>query len=93
MGSEPNTPYNTLPLLPPGQDIETKAVLKRCVTARAAVAELRRAGELILKGVKVEGCRIVMSMFLRFADITGRSCRSHRHFPGLMSINPNFIDI
>jgi Fic family protein len=47
MGSEPNTPYNTLPLLPPGQDLETKAVLKRCVTARAAVAELRRAGELI----------------------------------------------
>jgi Fic family protein len=47
MGSEPNTPYNTLPLLPPSQDLETKAVLKRCVTARAAVAELRRAGELI----------------------------------------------
>lgn len=47
MGSEPNTPYNTLPLLPPGQDLETKAVLKRCVTARAAVTELRRAGELI----------------------------------------------
>jgi Fic family protein len=47
MGYEPNMPYNALPLLPPGQDLETKAVLKRCVTARAAVAELRRAGELI----------------------------------------------
>lgn len=47
MSSDPAKPYNVLPLLPPGQELETKAVLKRCVTARAAVAELRRAGELI----------------------------------------------
>jgi Fic family protein len=47
MSSDPSKPYNALPLLPPGQELETKAVLKRCVTARAAVAELRRAGELI----------------------------------------------
>lgn len=47
MRHDPGTPYNSLPLLPPAQDLETKAVLKRCVTARAAVAELRRAGELI----------------------------------------------
>ena len=47
MAHDPGTAYNTLPLLPPNQDLETKAVLKRCVTARAAVAELRRAGELI----------------------------------------------
>ncbi len=47
MGPDPAKPYNALPLLPPGQDLETKPVLKRCVTARAAVAELRRAGELI----------------------------------------------
>lgn len=47
MYDEPAKPYNGLPLLPPGQDLETKAVLKRCVTARAAVAELRRAGDLI----------------------------------------------
>jgi Fic family protein len=47
MAAEPAKPYNALPLLPPSEDLETKAVLKRCVTARAAVAELRRAGEMI----------------------------------------------
>ena len=40
-------PYNTLPTLPPEQDIETKAVLKLCIEARAALAELKQAGELI----------------------------------------------
>ena len=41
-------PYNQLPTLPPNlNSIETKAVLKACITARAAVAELKKAGELI----------------------------------------------
>lgn len=40
-------PYNELPLLPPVVDLETKAVLKRCITARAALAELKQAAELI----------------------------------------------
>lgn len=40
-------PYNDLPLLPPPTDLETKAVLKKCVLARTAIADLRRAGELI----------------------------------------------
>lgn len=43
----PERPYNTLPLLPPGHDLETKAVLKQCIKARAAVAELKQAAELI----------------------------------------------
>lgn len=43
----PETAYNHLPLLPPSAELETKAVLKRCVTARAAVAELKQAAELI----------------------------------------------
>lgn len=47
MSHELIKPYNALPLLPPSQDLETKGILKRCVTARAAIAELRRAGELI----------------------------------------------
>ena len=47
MTINPQKPNNELPDLPPPFDIETKAVLKRCVTARSAVAELRRAGELI----------------------------------------------
>ena len=40
-------PHNALPLLPPAVDLETKAVLKRCITARAAVGELKQAAELI----------------------------------------------
>lgn len=44
---EPERPYNELPLLPPAEDVETRAVLKRCITARAALAELKQAAELI----------------------------------------------
>ena len=43
----PEFPYNELPLLPPGVELETKAVLKQCIGARAAVAELKQAAELI----------------------------------------------
>jgi Fic family protein len=47
MTNDPRKPYNNLPLLPPAQDVESKAVLKACVGARAALAELRTAGQLI----------------------------------------------
>lgn len=47
MSWHPEKPYNDLPLLPPAVDLETKAVLKRCITARAALAELKQAAELI----------------------------------------------
>jgi len=40
-------PYNQLPTLPPTADIESKVILKKCVTARAALAELKQAGDLI----------------------------------------------
>jgi Fic family protein len=45
--NDPRKPYNDLPLLPPAKDVESKAVLKACVAARAALAELRTAGQLI----------------------------------------------
>jgi Fic family protein len=44
---DPTRPYNDLPLLPPGLDVESRAVLKKCVGARAALAGLQRAGQLI----------------------------------------------
>lgn len=44
---DPRTPYNELPRLPPTVELETKAVLKQCVASRAALAELRLAGQLI----------------------------------------------
>lgn len=47
MSWRPEKPYNDLPLLPPAVDLETKAVLKKCISARAAIAELRQAAELI----------------------------------------------
>lgn len=34
-------PYNNLPLLPPKTDIETKAILKKAISANKALAELR----------------------------------------------------
>ncbi|OFZ89395.1 MAG: hypothetical protein A2V78_12670 [Betaproteobacteria bacterium RBG_16_64_18] len=44
---QPDQPYNDLPRLPPITELETKPVLKQCVTARAALAELKQAAELI----------------------------------------------
>lgn len=40
-------PWNGLPKLPPRTELESKTVLKRCVTARAALAELKQAAALI----------------------------------------------
>jgi Fic family protein len=42
-----DVPHNALAPLPPSVDLETKAVLKQCIPARAALAELKRAGEQI----------------------------------------------
>ncbi|UNK52856.1 protein adenylyltransferase Fic [Rahnella aceris] len=48
MSWDPETPYNELPILPPDLErIETRSVLKACINARAAIAELKTAGELI----------------------------------------------
>jgi len=45
---QPNIPYNNLPLLPPDpEQVETRDVLKACISARAALAELKTAGELL----------------------------------------------
>jgi Fic family protein len=45
---DPETPYNALPSLPPPADqIETAAILKKCISARVALAELKQAAELI----------------------------------------------
>lgn len=46
-GWEPSRPYNLLPPLPPRAELETTAVLKQCIAARAALAELKQAAELI----------------------------------------------
>jgi Fic family protein len=44
----PSVPFNDLPDLPPPLDqIETTDILKRCIQARVALAELKQAAELI----------------------------------------------
>lgn len=47
MTFRPDHPHSDLPSLPPREDIETKAVLKACIAARASLAELRVSGQLI----------------------------------------------
>jgi len=46
-GWKPNRPYNDLPHLPPAVELETTPVLKQCITARAALAELKQAAGLL----------------------------------------------
>ena len=38
-----NRPYNKLPVLPPKAELETIAILKQCIPARAALGELKQA--------------------------------------------------
>jgi Fic family protein len=47
MAFDPSTPYSDLPELPPRLELESRAVLKACIAARSAVAELKAAGRLI----------------------------------------------
>ena len=45
---DPTVPYNGLPRLPPPAElIETRDILKKCISARVALAELKQAAELI----------------------------------------------
>jgi Fic family protein len=43
----PDAPFNALPLLPPRADIESKAVLRAAVEARAALAALNESALLV----------------------------------------------
>ena len=43
----PELPHNQVPALPPAGELESRAVLKACIEARAALAELKQAAELI----------------------------------------------
>lgn len=43
----PERPYNSLPPLPPKAEIESRAILKACISARAALGELKQAGGML----------------------------------------------
>ena len=47
MSYDPDVPYDALPHLPPGADVESKDVLRACLGAARALAELKGAGRLI----------------------------------------------
>ena len=47
MSFDPTKPYNQLPPLPPGDEVETKRTLKACVSAGRALATLRQSAHLI----------------------------------------------
>jgi Fic family protein len=48
MPFDPSRAYNELPPLPPPiESIETSSILKKCISARVALAELKQAAELI----------------------------------------------
>ncbi len=47
MTYEPQKPYNALPMLPPDAELETRALLKQCIAANKALAELKGVGRLI----------------------------------------------
>lgn len=47
MSFNPHKPYDELADLPPTVEVETKRVLRSCIEARAALAELRVSGALI----------------------------------------------
>jgi len=42
MAFDPAAPYDELPLLPPSGELEDKSVLKACIQARVALAELNQ---------------------------------------------------
>src|SRR3989304_6160364 len=42
-----NKPYNSLPLLPPKAEIETKNILRKTIQANAALAELKAYAHII----------------------------------------------
>ncbi len=44
---KPDQPFNDLPSLASNEELESKPVLRACIEARAALAELKQAGELI----------------------------------------------
>ena len=47
MTFDPGRPFNALPDLPPASETETRAILRGCIAARTALAELRVCGTLI----------------------------------------------
>ncbi|WP_293653878.1 Fic/DOC family N-terminal domain-containing protein, partial [Thiolapillus sp.] len=64
MSFDANQPFNDLPLLPPGVQLETVPVLKQAIATSRELAELKGAGNLIpnqkilLTGIVLQEARL-----------------------------------
>ncbi len=47
MAWQPDKPYNDLPHIPPATNLNTVSLLRACIPARAALAELKQSGRLL----------------------------------------------
>ena len=66
----PDRPYNDLPALPPKPEIETHAVLRQCITARAALGELKQVARLIPNQAMASMMPWVHSGWLRDSSVS-----------------------
>ena len=73
MSWHPEKPYNTLPILPPNVELETNAVLKRCISARAALAELKQVAELIPNQTMLINTLPLLEANVNFNKLGGRT--------------------
>lgn len=83
-------PYNHLPPLPPLAEVETRAVLKQCITARAALGELKQAANLIPnQGVLIKTLPLLESRASsEIENIVTTNDRMFRHVTNLDQADP-----
>ena len=74
---DPNLPFNDLPLLPPPTElIETTAILKKCIDARVALAELKQAAELIPNAAVLVNALPLLEARARIAQLFGSTAKN-----------------
>ena len=76
--SDPRLPYNDLPPLPPSLErIETRDILKQCIAARVALAELKQAAELITNSAVLVNALPLLEARAKFVDFMGSDIEWH----------------
>ena len=86
----PEKPYNEIPLLPPVDDLESRVVLKQCIEARSALAELNQAAELIPnQGMLINTLPILEAQASsEIENIVTTTDSLFRHFQGEGRVDP-----
>src|SRR5690625_7710670 len=87
MSFDPRKPWNDLPDLPPAADIESKPLLKACIEARAALAELKSVGDLIPnQAVLINNIPLLAAKTSR--EIQNNGTPSHELYPSDRMTSP-----